>query len=111
MILLTELGDISRFKGLGELCSYSGIAPNCHNSGETEHTEHLSKRGNATIKRILVDYVHRPRHEDIKYEWDRGIIRAKCKYISAIHLVFSAVVFCDHFCHWFRMVTYTEDAI
>ncbi|MBX2920658.1 MAG: IS110 family transposase [Chitinophagaceae bacterium] len=43
MILLTEIGDIRRFKGLDELCSYCGIVPNCHSSGETEHTGNLTK--------------------------------------------------------------------
>jgi len=55
MTLLTELGDISRFKGLDELCSYCGIVPNCHNSGEAEHIGRLSRRGNATLKRILIE--------------------------------------------------------
>lgn len=55
MILLTELGDITRFKGLDELCSYCGIVPNCHNSGETERTGGLSRRGNSTLKRMLIE--------------------------------------------------------
>lgn len=55
MTLLTEFGDVSRFKGLDELCSYCGIVPSCHNSGETEHTGRLSKRGNSTLKRILIE--------------------------------------------------------
>jgi transposase len=55
MVLLTELGDIRRFKGIDELSSYCGIVPNCHSSGETEHIGGLSKRGNATIKKILIE--------------------------------------------------------
>lgn len=55
MTLLTELGDINRFKRLDELCSYCGIVPNCHDSGETEHKGGLSRRGNATLKKILIE--------------------------------------------------------
>jgi len=55
MTLLTELGDIGRFRGVDELCSYCGIVPNCHNSGEAEHIGRLSRRGNATLKRILIE--------------------------------------------------------
>ena len=55
MILLTELGDILRFKGLDELCSYCGIVPNCHSSGEMEHTGGLSRRGNSTLKKLLIE--------------------------------------------------------
>jgi len=55
MILLTEIGDINRFKRLDELCSYCGIVPNCHNSGEAENTGGLSRRGNSIIKKILIE--------------------------------------------------------
>lgn len=55
MILLTEIGDINRFKRLDELCSYCGIVPNCHSSGESENTEGLSRRGNSTIKTVLIE--------------------------------------------------------
>jgi len=55
MILLTEIGDINRFKRFDELCSYCGIVPNCHSSGETESTGGLSRRGNSTIKTVLIE--------------------------------------------------------
>ena len=55
MILLTEIDDINRFKRLDELCSYCGIVPNCHSSGERENVGELSRRGNAIIKRILIE--------------------------------------------------------
>ncbi|MDE3143222.1 MAG: IS110 family transposase [Bacteroidota bacterium] len=55
MILLTEIGDINRFKRFDELCSYCGIVPNCHSSGEIENTGGLSRRGNGIIKNILIE--------------------------------------------------------
>ena len=55
MILLTEIGDINRFKRLDELCSYCGIVPNCHNSGESEKNGGLSRRGNNNIKNMLIE--------------------------------------------------------
>jgi len=55
MILLTELGDINRFKRLEELCSYCGIVPNCHSSGQTEKDSGLTHRGNAMVKRVLIE--------------------------------------------------------
>lgn len=39
MIILTEIGDIKRFKWFDELCSYCGFSPDCHSSGEEEHVE------------------------------------------------------------------------
>lgn len=55
MILLTEIGDINRFKRLDELCSYCGIVPNCHSSGKKENTRGLSRRGNSIIKKVLIE--------------------------------------------------------
>jgi transposase len=55
MILLTEIGDIHRFRRLDELCSYCGVVPNCHNSGETESTGKLSRRGNSIVKDALIE--------------------------------------------------------
>lgn len=55
MTLLTEIGDIGRFKKLEHLCSYCGLAPDCHNSGATERIGAMSRRGNAIIKTILIE--------------------------------------------------------
>jgi transposase len=55
MILLTELGDISRFKRFDELSSYCGLAPNCQQSGERWQPATLSHRGNAHIKNVLIE--------------------------------------------------------
>lgn len=55
IVLLTELGDIARFKKVDHLCSYCGLTPTTHNSGETERIGGLSRRGNAFIKAILIE--------------------------------------------------------
>ena len=55
MTILTEIGDINRFKKPEHLFSYCGITPNCHNSGESFNTGGVSKRGNATIKTLLIE--------------------------------------------------------
>jgi transposase len=55
MLLLTEIGDIHRFKRLDELCSYCGIVPNCHSSGEMESVGKMSRRGNSLIKDALIE--------------------------------------------------------
>ena len=55
MILLTEIGDMSRFKRLDELCSYCGLVPTSHDSGDTERTGGLSRRGNGLVKKVLIE--------------------------------------------------------
>jgi transposase len=56
MVLLTELGDIKRFKRFDELCSYCGLSPNCHSSGEVEQVGGMSRRGNSFVKLVLIEY-------------------------------------------------------
>jgi transposase len=55
MTILTEIGNITRFKKLDHLCSYCGLAPNCHSSGETERIGKISRRGNPFVKTILIE--------------------------------------------------------
>ncbi len=55
MTILTELGNIKRFKKFDRLCSYCGLTPNCFSSGETERVAGLSRRGNPFIKTILIE--------------------------------------------------------
>lgn len=55
MTLLTELGDINRFKKIDHLCSYCGLTPNSHSSGETERVSGMSRRGNPFVKTVLIE--------------------------------------------------------
>lgn len=55
MTLLTELGDIARFKKASHLHSYCGITPNCHSSGEKIIVGQMTRRGNAIVKTILIE--------------------------------------------------------
>lgn len=55
MTILTEIGNIARFKKLDHLCSYCGLTPNSHSSGETERIGAISRRGNPFIKTILIE--------------------------------------------------------
>jgi len=55
MILLTELGDITRFKKLDHLCSYIGLIPNVYASGEKERIGGLTNRGNRQLRSNLIE--------------------------------------------------------
>jgi transposase len=55
MIILTELGDIKRFKRLDELCSYVGLIPRMYGSGDKMQTGKLTKRGRKILKIILIE--------------------------------------------------------
>jgi transposase len=55
MILLTEIGDISRFKNLDKLASYAGLIPDTKSSGEEEHITNITMRRNPMLRAILVE--------------------------------------------------------
>jgi transposase len=55
MILLTEIGDISRFKNLDKLASYAGLIPDTKSSGEEEHITNITMRRNPMLRSILVE--------------------------------------------------------
>lgn len=98
MILLTEIGDITRFSRLDELCSYCGIVPNCHSSGENERIGGLTRRGNSIIKRVLIECAWVAVKKDpalllyykeqiVKMKGQKAIIKVVRKLLSRIRYV------------------------
>ncbi len=55
MAFLTQIGDIRRFKQLDYLCSYVGLVPRMHGSGEKVRAGKLIKRGRKSIKIMLIE--------------------------------------------------------
>jgi transposase len=55
MILLTEIGDINRFKNLDKFLGYIGLIPSEHSSGEKENKQYMTRRGNSLLKRVIIE--------------------------------------------------------
>jgi transposase len=55
MILLTEIVDIDRFKGLDDLASYVGLVPGENSSGDQEKTTGISHRRSAYLRGVLIE--------------------------------------------------------
>jgi transposase len=55
MVLLTELGDINRFKNLDHLASYVGLVPGEDSSGGKEVHTGISRRRNANLRVLLIE--------------------------------------------------------
>ena len=53
--ILTELGDLKRFKNFKQLASYVGLCPSIHQSGDTYKSTRLSIRGNRIIRSYFVE--------------------------------------------------------
>jgi transposase len=64
-ILLSEIGDLSRFATARELMGYLGLVPSEHSTGDRVKRSGITKAGNARARRILVEcawsYRHPPR--------------------------------------------------
>jgi len=54
MVILTELTDIDRFKGLDRLCGYIGLVPDIKASGEKEYIGQMTSRGNRYLKGVII---------------------------------------------------------
>lgn len=62
MIVLSELGDITRFESPRRLMAYLGITPSEYSSGGKEKRGGITKTGNGFVRRILVEAAWHSRH-------------------------------------------------
>jgi transposase len=53
--LTLEWGDVSRFGRKEEFASFLGLVPSDYSSGEQEHRGHITKQGNRSVRRWLVE--------------------------------------------------------
>ncbi|MNL02447.1 Transposase IS116/IS110/IS902 family protein [compost metagenome] len=64
MTLVVEIGNFERFRSPAQLMSYLGLVPRENSSGATTSRGHLTKTGNSSVRRALVEsawsYRHRP---------------------------------------------------
>ncbi len=64
MTLVSELGDLTRFSSPQELMAFVGLTPSEHSSGSTRRQGHITKSGNAHVRRVLIEsawsYRHKP---------------------------------------------------
>ncbi len=55
MIIITEIGDISRFKNADSFRSYIGFIPRSSSSGEKEYNGRITSRGNSQLRSLLTE--------------------------------------------------------
>ena len=63
MTLVTEIGDIRRFRSARALMSYTGLVPGERASGDVCHRGPITKAGNAYLRRVLVEAAWHHRHK------------------------------------------------
>jgi transposase len=55
LLIKSEIGDIRRFPSAKRLCSYSGLVPSTHQSGNVSYHGHITKRGSKWLRWILIE--------------------------------------------------------
>jgi transposase len=98
MTLLTEIGDINRFRTLDQLCCYFGLIPNTHSSGENDRVGRNTKRGNKFLKHVIIECAWMAIRKDTglylyykkqisRIEPNKAIIKVAKKLLNRIKLV------------------------
>lgn len=98
MTFLVQVGDIDRFKRLDELCSYIGLIPKMHGSGDKMQTGKMIKRGRKELKIMMIEASWEAIRKDpalmLKFneltqtmQKNKAIIRIARKMLSRIRFV------------------------
>ena len=61
MTILTEVGDIRRFRSAGALMAWVGLVPSEASSGDRHHRGPITKTGNRYLRRVLIEAAHNHR--------------------------------------------------
>jgi transposase len=55
LLTKSEIGDVRRFPSAKQLCSYAGLVPSTHASGNTCYHGHITKQGSRWLRWILIE--------------------------------------------------------
>lgn len=64
MLLISEIGDIKRFQNAKKICSWAGMVPSIHQSGNTAYMGRITKRGSKWVRWILIQAAQTARLHD-----------------------------------------------
>ena len=75
-VVLSELGDVSRFRNAKAVCAYAGLVPAVRQSGgKKSHDLHITKEGSGLLRWALVESAWRLVGSDSK--WSTTFMRLK----------------------------------
>jgi len=55
LLIKSEIGDVNRFPSAKQLCSYAGLVPSTHASGNACYHGHITKQGSRWLRWILIE--------------------------------------------------------
>jgi len=99
LLIVAEIGDITRFPRAKSLCAYAGIVPSVHSSGQTYYTSSITKQGSKWLRWALVEAAH---HIQSKPPFDRFYQGVKSRRGPKIAQVAVARKLCKTIYHMLR---------
>ncbi|MEW5995509.1 MAG: IS110 family transposase [Candidatus Zixiibacteriota bacterium] len=85
LLVLAEIDDISRFGDAEKLCSYAGLVPSTHQSGNVAYHGHITKQGSALLRWVLQESVWKHVQYDTRLaHFFRRLARKKGRKIAAV---------------------------
>lgn len=99
MTILTEIGDVGRFRDTDHFRSYLGLIPTAHDSGEKERQGRITNRANTKLRSLLVEatwsairtdsgYLHTYRQYKHRMKENNALIRTARKLANQIFYAF-----------------------
>ena len=87
-IIISELGDISRFKTPDKVLSFAGLEPGFFQSGTTEYNGHMVKHGSAPLRCALMNCSRsiRLHNETFAAYYQKKINEGKPHYVALSHV-------------------------
>src|SRR5207344_3562362 len=62
LVMLAEIGDISRFGSARKLASWAGLTPTVRGSDRTVRHGHISKQGSVWVRWVLCEAAQKAKH-------------------------------------------------
>lgn len=102
MIILTEVGKISRFKNVDSLRSFIGLIPISHSSGDKDYQGRITNRGNTHLRALIIEAAWSavrkdPYYLNIYYSYknrmkpNKALIRTARKLVNDIYYTLKQV--------------------
>lgn len=87
-IVVSELGDVSRFKNPDKVLSFAGLEPGLFQSGTTEYSGHMVKHGSAPLRCALMNCSRSVRlhNETFAAYYQKKIGEGKPHYVALSHV-------------------------
>lgn len=84
-VLLAFIDDFSRFKGARQMASYFGLVPSVFQTGETERTGSITKRGNKLARKIIIQAAHHAQYSSCPFNpIYRELVKKKGKQLATV---------------------------